>query len=143
MKIGFKKGHKWYSGITRGLTTSQWSHAGAWIGDRFYESTALKGDQSKSGVRDYPVTTALAQDYEWFEYNIPDELALARYNQIKDCAYDYFSLLSFLFLKVRDSKRYYCYEAVLYMMIGAVDERATPEVILTYMARLQKEKDGR
>lgn len=143
MKIGFKKGHKWYSPIVRALTTSQWSHAGVWIGDRFYESTALKGDQSKSGVRDYPITTVIAQDYEWFEYDIPDELALERYNQIKDCSYDYFSLLAFITLKVRDAKRYYCYELVLYMMTGAVDERATPEVLLTYIARLQKEKDGR
>jgi hypothetical protein len=142
MKIGFKKGHKFYSPIVRTFTTSQWSHAAVWIGDNLYESTALKGDKYKSGVRCYPISQEISDEYEWFDCNVPDKLALERFNQISGCSYDYFSLLSFLTLKVRDSKRYYCYELVLYMMTGNVNERATGEVLLTHLARLQKAQNG-
>lgn len=138
MKIGFKRGNKWYSGIIRVLTTSQWSHVGVWIDDRFYESTASRGEQHKSGVRDYPITPEIIQDYEWFDCSVPDDLAIERYNQIKDCKYDYFSLLAFIRLKVRDAKRYYCYEQALHMMTGAVNERATPELLLSYLLRPQR-----
>jgi hypothetical protein len=143
MKIGFKKGHKFYSPIVRTITASQWSHAAVWIGDRLYESTALKGAQSTAGVRDYLITSDITQEYEWFDCPIDDELALKRYQEIKGCGYDYFSLLAFLTIHARDAKRYYCYEAVLYMMVGSVDEKATAEVLLTHLARLQKEKDGK
>jgi hypothetical protein len=143
MKIGFKKGHKFYSPLVRAFTTSQWSHAAVKIGDRLYESTAIKGAYHKSGVRDYPITPEIIEQYEWFDCPVDDAIALQRYNEIKDCKYDYFSLLSFLFIKVRDAKRYYCYEQVLYMMLGGVDERATGEVLLTYLARMQRDKDAR
>jgi hypothetical protein len=142
MKIGFKKGHKFYSPIVRTFTTSQWSHAAVWIGDNLYESTALKGKYHKSGVRDYPITPEIIQEYEWFDCPVDDALALQRYNEIKDCGYDYFSLASFVLIRVRDAKRYYCYEQVLYLMLGSVNERATGEVLLTHLARLQKAQNG-
>jgi hypothetical protein len=143
MKIGFKKGRKFYSPIVRTITDSQWSHAAVWIGERLYESTALRGTQPSSGVRDYLITPEITQEYEWFDCPVDDGVALKRYEEIKGSAYDYFSLLAFLTVKIKDSSRYYCYEAVLYMMVGAVDEKATAEVLLTQLARLQKEKDGR
>ena len=142
MKIGFKKGHKFYSPIVRTFTTSQWSHAAILIGSRLYESVALRGGKKKSGVRDYEITPEVEAEYEWFDSCVPDDFALARYEEIKHCGYDYISLLSFLTLKVRDRKRYYCYESVLYMMTGAVDERVTPEVIHTWEARLRKLQNG-
>lgn len=138
MKIGFKRGNKWYSGIIRVFTTSQWSHVGVWIDDRFYESTASKGTQHKAGVRDYLITPEIITEYEWFDCNVDHELAIERYNQIKDCAYDYFSLLSFIKLRVRDSKRHYCYEQALHMLTGAVNKRVTGEVLLTHILRLQR-----
>lgn len=137
MKIGFKRGNKWYSGIIRLFTTSQWSHVGIWIDDRFYESTASKGEQHKSGVRDYLITPEIIQGYEWFDCNVDHALAIERYNKIKDCGYDYLSLLAFIKLRVRDAKRYYCYEQTLYMLTGSVNERATPEVLLSYLSRTQ------
>ena len=137
MKIGFKKGQKFYSPIVRAFTTSQWSHAVLLIQGRIYESVALKGNFSKSGVRDYPSTPEIEAEYEWFDSCVAEALALQRYEQIKHCKYDYVSLLSFLTLKVRDAKRYYCYEAVLYMMLGRVDERATGEIILSWEMRLR------
>lgn len=138
MKIGFKKGHKWYSPIVRTLTTSQWSHAGIWIGDRFYESTATKGVQSKSGVRDYPISTEIIEEYEWFDCPIADEVALERYYEVSSFSYDYVSLLAFATVHIRDAKRLYCYELVLYMMIGEADCRVTPEVLFMWLLRLQR-----
>lgn len=137
MKIGFKRGSKFYSPIVRAFTTSQWSHAVLLIRGRIYESTALRGKYYKSGVRDYPSTPEIEAEYEWFDSCVDENHALRRYEKIKNCKYDYASLLSFLLLKVRDSKRYYCYEAVLYMMLGRVDERATSETILAWEMRLR------
>lgn len=139
MKIGFKKGNKFYSPLIRTFTTSNYSHAAILIGSRLYESAALKGSRNKSGVRDCEITPEIEAEYEWFDSCVPDEIALARYEEIKHCGYDYFSLLSFLSMKVRDRKRYYCYESVLYMMTGRVDERATPEVLFNWEARLRKQ----
>jgi len=138
MKIGFKKGHKWYSPIVRTLTTSQWSHAGVWIGERFYESTATKGTQYKSGVRDYPITPEIIAEYEWFDCPVKDEFALDRYYEVQSFGYDYVSLLAFLTVHIRDAKRLYCYELVLYMMTGEADYRVTPEVLMGMILRLQK-----
>lgn len=137
MKIGFKKGSKFYSPLIRTFTTSNYSHAAILIGSRLYESAALKRSRNKSGVRDYEITPEIEAEYEWFDSCVPDELALTRYEEIKHCKYDYFSLLSFVSLKVRDRKRYYCYELVLYMMTGAVHERVTPEVLLCWESRLR------
>ena len=138
MKIGFKKGHKFYAPIVRAFTHSQWSHVAALIGGRIYESTALKGDHTSSGVRDYPITPEIEVEYEWFDSCVEDTIALKRYEEIKGCPYDYFSLFAFFSLKVRDSKRFYCYETILYMMVGEVGARVTPEIILWTEKKLQK-----
>lgn len=142
MKIGFKKGHKFYSSVVRALTHSQWSHAAALINGRFYESTALKGEYKTSGVRDYPSTPEIESEYEWFDSCVPDELALKRYEEIKGFPYDYLSLLAFFTLKIRDSRRFYCYEAILYMMVGDVSARVTPEVILWNEVQLRGNSSG-
>ena len=138
MKIGFKKGHKWYSSTVRALTHSQWSHVVALIDGRIYESTATKGKYSNAGVRDYPSTPEIEAEYEWFDSCVSDEIAIKRYKEIKGLPYDYFSLLAFLTLKVRDAKRYYCYETILHMMVGDVSSRVTPEIILWTEKKLQK-----
>ena len=130
MKIGFKKGDHWYSGGVRALTHSQWSHTAALISGRIYESTALKGTQDTAGVRDYPCTPEIEAEYEWYDSCVPDEIALKRYEEIKGYPYDYLSLLAFFTLKIRDSRRFYCYETILYMMVGDVSARVTPEIIL-------------
>lgn len=142
MKIGFKRGHKFYSPIIRTLTTSQWSHAAAWIGDSLYESTATKGVQYKSGVRSYPITPEIIDEYEWFDCPIEDDIALERYNSVCTFSYDYFSLLAFLTIRIRDAKRLYCYELILFMMIGSADIRVTPEVLMAWLLRLQKGQHG-
>lgn len=139
MKIGFKRGHKFYSPLVRAFTHSQWSHVAALINGRIYESTATKGEHETSGVRDYPSTPEIEDEYEWYESVVPDELALQRYNEIKGKSYDYFSLFAFLSLKIRDAKRFYCYETILYLMVGDVGARVTPEVILWNEMKLRKQ----
>ena len=139
MRLGFKRGDKWYHAITRVLLCSNYSHAAVEINGRLYESTALRGSKNQAGVRDYEITPEIEAEYEWFDSCVPNEVALARYEEIKHCGYDYFSLLSFLSLKVRDRKRYYSYESVLHMMLGRVDERVTPEVLFNWEARLRKQ----
>ena len=133
MKIGFKRGNHWYSGIVRALTRSQYSHGCVEVQGRLYESTALKGEQPHAGVRDYEMTPDTASQYTWYECSVPDELALQRYEQIKGKRYDYVSLLAFLTLKIRDVKRLFCYEVQLYMLTGAVNEPASAEVVLKYL----------
>ena len=141
MKIGFKRGEHWYNALVRTVLNSQWSHAAIAIerpdGWRLYESAALKGEYHKAGVRDYPLTGEVADDYVWVDIgNADDDAALVRYESVKHKKYDYASLLSFLPLfNVRDSSRMYCYELVLHMLGGRVKWRVTPEIILTFILR--------
>jgi hypothetical protein len=136
MKLGFKRGNHWYSAIVRALLNSQWSHGVVVIDGRLYESVALKGDQPHAGVRDYPITDEIAAQYDWFDIGGDDAAAVERYNRIKGSSYDFFSLLSYLpVFNVRDSKRFYCYELMLYMMGHSVKWRVSPEIILTFVAK--------
>ena len=134
MKVGFKRGHNFYSTVIRTVLNSQWAHGGVLINGQFYESTALKGGHDKSGVRDYPMTDAIAAEYVWFDIGGDDEAALRRYEEVKNYGYDFFSLLSFLpVFNVRDSSRMYCWELVLWMIGGYTKWRVTPEIILTHI----------
>jgi len=136
MKVGFKRGANWYSSIIRAVSVSQFSHGGVWIGDRFYESAARKGDHDKSGVRDYPMTAELEAEYWWIDVGGDDAAALARYEKVKHFGYDYFSLLSFFPVwNVRDASRMYCWEFVLYMLDHKVKWRVTAEIIVTFLLR--------
>ena len=136
MKLGLKRGNHWYSAIVRGLLRSQWSHGVVVIDGRLYESVALKNEHGGSGVRDYPITGEIAAQYVWFDIGGDDAAAVDRYNKIKGASYDFFSLLSYLpVFNVRDSKRFYCYELMLYMMGHWVKWRVSPEIILTFVLR--------
>ena len=136
MKLGFKRGDKWHSAIIRTLLNSQWSHGVVCIRGRLYESVAIKGDRDTAGVRDYPITDAIAAQYQWFDIGGDDDAALARYERVKGFPYDFISELSFLpVFNVRDAKRLYCYELVLLMMGHSVKWRVTPEIILTFICK--------
>ena len=132
MKLAFKRGSNIYHTVIRTELNSQWSHGGILINGQFYESTALKGAHHKSGVRDYPMTDAIAADYVFIDIGGDDAAALKRYEQVKNYGYDFLSLLSFLpALNFRDSKRMYCWELMLWMIGGYAKWRVTPEIILT------------
>lgn len=139
MKVGLKRGSKWYHAITRMVSRSGYSHAAVEIGGRLYESTALKGDHARAGVRDYPLTAEIAAQYEWLDLGADfDSQALANYELIRGKGYDYFSLLSFLNVEARDSRRFYCYEAVLWMLGGRTKGRVTVETILYFIFKFRK-----
>lgn len=139
MKIGFKRGDHWHSDVIRAVLNSQWSHGVVVIDDVLYESVARKNEHSKAGVRRYPITDAVAADYDWFDMGGDDAVALARFKEVDGYAYDYLSLISFLpVLNARDSKRLYCWELVLWMIGGYAKWRVTPEIILTHILKTRK-----
>ena len=139
MRLGLKRGDKWYHAITRMLLRSNYAHAAIEINGRLYESTALKGDQPRAGVRDYPLTPEAAAHYEWHDLGTTYEAtALENYALIQGKPYDFFSLLAFLNVNARDSQRLYCYEAVLWLLGGQTVGRVTPEIILTFVLKNRK-----
>ena len=136
MKIGFKRGDKWHSDVIRAVLNSQWSHGVVVIDGVLHESVAKKGEHSRAGVRRYPITDAVAADYDWFDMGGDDAAAVARFKEVDGYAYDYLSLISFLpVLNARDSKRLYCWELVLWMIGGYAKWRVTPEIILTHILK--------
>lgn len=140
MKIGFKRGNNPWSSLNRYILRTQWSHSAVEIRGRLYESSALKGDKYRAGVRDYELTEEDASHFVWFDLgNDKDDEALARYEQIRGHGYDYFSLIPFVLpIRVRDSKREYCHEATLFLMMGIEGKGyKTPEIILTHVLRMK------
>lgn len=140
MKIGFKRGTKWHSDVIRAALKSQWSHGVVVIDGVLYESVALKNEHGKAGVRSYPITDAIASEYAWFDVGGDDAAAVARYKKVDGFGYDYLSLISFFsVLNARDSKRLYCWELVLLMIGGYVKWRVTPEIILTFVLKIESD----
>ena len=136
MKLGLKRGNNVWSGLNRWLLRTQWSHSAIEIRRRLYESNALKGDKPRSGVRDYELTEKDASQFIWIDLgNEKDDEALARYEKIRGCGYDYLSLISFaLPVKIRDANRHYCHEVSLFLMTGIEGGRfyKTPELLLLH-----------
>lgn len=133
MKLGFKRGNNPWSSLNRHLLRTQWSHSAIEIRGRLYESSALKGDKYRAGVRDYALTEEDAGHFVWIDLgNDKDDEALARYEKIRGHGYDYFSLIPFAIpLQVRDAKREYCHEASLYLMTGQEGKGyKTPEILI-------------
>lgn len=137
MKLGLKRGDHLYSTFIRYWLKSQFSHAALEINGRIYESVFLKGKQPKAGVRDYPLSSQIAAEYVWIDLGSEGESeALSRYEQVRGYPYDLISELSFLpIINVRDSKRMYCYELVLWMLGGYSKWRVTIEIILMHIVR--------
>lgn len=136
MKLGLKRGDTAWSAINRYTLRTQWSHSAIEVRGRLYESTALKGDQPKAGVRDYPLTLDVAAHFEWINLGAArDAAALAAYELVRGHGYDYISLLSFeLPIRIRDSRREYCHE--LSALLMGIDHQGykTPELLLYYAA---------
>lgn len=133
MKLGLKRGNNIWSSINRYLLRTQWSYSAIEINGRLYESTALKGTKDCAGVRDYELTEEDASHFIWIDLgNNKDDEAIARYEKIRGCGYDYFSLISFaLPVKIRDAKRHYCHELSLFLMTGEEGKGyKTPEILL-------------
>lgn len=137
MKLGLKRGNKWYHTFVRIILCSQWSHSAIEINGRLYEAVALKNGRDKAGVRDYDLDAETASHYEWFDLGHEhDADALLAYSKVTGHGYDFFSLLDFVtILKIRDSKREYCHELTA-LMLGLKEKyRVTPEKILAHVLR--------
>jgi hypothetical protein len=137
MKLGFKRGDKWYSTIVRVSLCSQYSHSAIEINGRLYEAVALKNGRDRAGVRDYDLDAETASHYEWFDLGTSGEVdALLAYSKVAGHGYDFCSLLDFVTMfKIRDSKREYCHELTA-LMLGLEEKyRVTPEKILTHVIR--------
>jgi hypothetical protein len=142
MKLGLKRGATLWANINRSILKTQWSHSAIEIDGRIYESTALKGAHPRAGVRDYPLTPAVAADFVWLELGKDGEAyALAAYERMRGHGYDYCSLLNFEIpffllplLAVRDGGRAYCHELCALMMGIEFDGYKTPELLLWYIA---------
>jgi hypothetical protein len=132
MKLGLKRGNNVWSAINRYTLRTQWSHSAIEVRGRLYESSALKGKQYKSGVRDYALTPEVANQFTWIDLGESgNEQALAAYELIRGHSYDYASLISFqLPISVRDSKREYCHELSALMMGIDYKGYKTPELLL-------------
>jgi hypothetical protein len=132
MKLGLKRGDTVWAAINRYILRTQWSHSAIEVDGRIYESTALKGDQAKSGVRDYLLTPEIAAHFEWFDVGTArDSEALAAYEKIRGHGYDYLSLLSFVIPeRIRDSRREYCHELSALMLGIDYQSYKTPELLL-------------
>jgi hypothetical protein len=132
MKLGLKRGDTTFSSFNRYLLKTQWSHSAIEVQGRLYESTALKGEHDKAGVRDYELTPDIASQFAWIDLGTEgDEAALAAYELIRGHGYDFFSLISFpIPVLARDSKREYCHE--LSALLMGIDHKGykTPELLL-------------
>lgn len=134
MKLGLKRGDRWYHTLTRLVTRSGYSHAALEIEGRLYESTARKGDQLTAGVRDYPLTAEIAAHYDWLDVGTENDAeALRRYDLVKGMGYDYLSWLAYMNIKARDKNRLLCYELVMWLLGGDADQRVTVEVIALFV----------
>jgi hypothetical protein len=137
MKLGLKRGNKWYHTLVRILLCSQYSHSAIEINGRLYEAVALKNGRDRAGVRDYELDAETASHYEWFDLGTDGESdALMVYASLSGHKYDYFSLLDFVtILKIRDAMREYCHELTA-LMLGLKEKyRVTPEKILAHVLR--------
>lgn len=132
MKLGLKRGGSTWSSINRYILKTQWSHSAIEVQGRLYESTALRGDHDRAGVRDYELSPEIANQFTWIDLGTAgDESALAAYELIRGHGYDFFSLISFpLPVLARDSKRDYCHEVSGLLMGVEHKGYKTPELLL-------------
>lgn len=132
MKLGLKRGNTVWSSINRYILKTQWSHSVIEVQGRLYESTALKGEHGRAGVRDYELTPTIANQFTWIDLGTDgDEAALSAYELIRGHGYDFFSLISFpIPVLARDSKREYCHELSALLMGIEHKGYKTPEILL-------------
>lgn len=105
---------------------SEYSHGGIVIGGRLLHATAADGLHAVEHSDWSP------ERWELFDLgNKGNARALDLFDDLRGASYDWFSLLAFVGLSVRDSSRMYCFEWCWLAMTGEVpNTRITPEMLL-------------
>ena len=110
------------SWVIKTRLVTRFPHAGIVIDGVLYHSTGRKGLHADR-----------LDGADWVLVDIggDDNRALGLFHEWRGAGYDWFSLLAFVGLRVRDSRRLYCYEwAYLAMTGGVYKGRVTPESLL-------------
>lgn len=105
---------------------SHYSHGAVVVDGHLYQSTPRHG-----------LHVIMAGEWSperWDLYEVPadDASVLHAYAQLKDADYDWWSLLAFVGLRVRDASRLYCFEWCWIAQTGqSPTSRITPEMLLS------------
>jgi len=111
------------SWVIKTRLVTRFPHAGIVIGDTLYHSTGRKGLHADN---------LDGADWVLIDIGGDDDRALGLFHEWRGASYDWFSLLAFVGLKARDSRRFYCYEWCYLAMQGQQYKgRVTPELLLT------------
>lgn len=120
--------HRFFNAVTRARLVTRYCHSGIVVGDKLMHVTLTGGLH----VSDYTPD-------RWDLFDLGDDLdgkALALFEQHKGAPYDVLSLLAFVGIPFRDSKRLYCYEWCYLALTGEhPTKRVTPETLLALAAQ--------
>lgn len=111
--------------VIRGRLVSRFCHGGIVINGNLLHATAAGGlHMLKAGEWS-------SEKWELYDIGGDDEWVMRQFEQIKGAKYDWFSLLAFVGLHVRDSSRFYCFEwCWLAVKKEGPTARVTPELLL-------------
>lgn len=111
--------------VIKARLVSQYSHGGVVIDGWLYHVT------SKRGLHVLKPGEWTPERWDLIEVDADHETAWRMWFRYADAKYDWFSLLAFIGLRVRDSRRFYCFEWCWLAMTGALPSfRVTPEMLL-------------
>jgi hypothetical protein len=134
MKLAFRRGaplnatlwQKFTCWVIKARLVSQYCHGGVVIDGSLYHATA------KRGLHVLGPTEWSPKNWDIFEVGGDDALALKNFAQFKGAKYDWFSLLAFVGLYARDSRRFYCFDWQFFAKTGKMAKnRVTPESLIS------------
>jgi hypothetical protein len=142
MKVyaAFRRGHAYNANIIQRAANNinktwlhtDYPHGGIVVNGTLFHSSFFKGVTEE--------TLNANEHWEKYEANISLGLAMTRLALVMGKKYDWFSLLSFLpFVKARDSKRFYCWELMIYVLTGEIPRRkVTAETVMRELLKCAK-----
>jgi hypothetical protein len=134
MKIAFRKTNTpgffpgLFNAYTRWSLKTDYAHGGVLIGDQLWHTTT-------KGVM--PETINSLEEWDLFQTDVPDTIALERCTKVHKTKYDLASLLSFkLPIRITDSKSLYCFEFQWYVLTGEHPRKPiSPDTIMAEILR--------
>jgi hypothetical protein len=132
MKLALRKTHadgaNWGARLAawaiKARLVSQYCHAGMVVGNTLYHATPTGGLHATT---DWQPHKWVLIDCGQFNHNGATEL----FTRFSGARYDWFSLLAFVGLRTRDSRRMYCYEwCWLCLTRYMPNQRITPEMLI-------------
>lgn len=105
---------------------SQYSHGGVVVDGHLYQSN------SSHGLHEIRAGEWSPERWDLFEVPGDDASVLSAYARLKGADYDWWSLLAFVGLRIRDASRLYCFEWCWIAQTGlSPTGRITPEMLLS------------